>query len=161
MQWRALIIATSALIVSAGMAETVLGITTGDTTRGDRRMTDDPIAARSRYLHVKAAEIESRIVDAIKADDPPALMALGGEIHELLRKRDVGTGCDVALMDMEAVAGVLGNPGTTRSIKRDWARSDGEALAERIETFLASCEDDAGVPRSTRRLTAAVITSYR
>ena len=104
--------------------------------------------------------MERRVAAALVAKNGPSLLILGEEIDSILDGRSVATGCDVALTMLATAAKVLGNPNTSLSTKREWADSDGEFVAERIATFLSSCEEDAGSPHHRRLVTADLLKSF-
>lgn len=81
-------------------------------------------------------------------------------MEAIVDAKSVTSGCDVALTVLATAAEVLGNPKTSLSTKRGWADSDGEFVAERIATFLSSCEEDAGLPHHRRLVTAGLLRSF-
>ena len=123
-------------------------------------LSDDPIAVRSRHVLPPTIDMERRLAAALVAKDGPELLRLAREMEAAVDAKAVTTGCDVALTMMATAAEVLGNPATSLSTKRGWADSDGEFVAERIATFLSSCEEDAGSPHHRRLVTADLLKSF-
>ena len=123
-------------------------------------MSDDPVAVRSRYVLPPSIDMERRVAATLIAKHGPALLRLAREMEGIVDAKSATSGCDVALTMLATAAEALGNPKTSISTQRGWAASDGEFVAERIATFLSSCEEDAGLPHHQRRVTADLLRSF-
>ena len=128
---------------------------------------DDPVVLRSKRLYPLTLDLERRISAALKARSSRDLIAIYQEARPLVAdagavvtRDEAGSACDVAITSLTTVAGVFGNPKTSLKVKRAWARSDGDYIAESISNFMEACEDDLGIPRSSRAVGIDLIRSF-
>ena len=128
---------------------------------------DDPIVVRSKRLYPLAADLERRIAGALSSRSSKELNAIYLEAKPLVEDAEAvvardesASACDIAITSLTIVAGVFGNPATSLKVKRAWARSDGSAVTGSITNFMEACEDDLGIPRSSRAVRIGLIRSF-
>jgi hypothetical protein len=128
---------------------------------------DDPIIVRSKRLYPLAVDLERRIATALSSRSSKELNAIYMEAKPLVEDAEAvvtrdepGSACDVAITSLTIVAGIFGNPETSLKVKQAWARSDGGYIAGSISNFMEACEDDLGIPRTSRAVGIGLMRSF-